>query len=187
VSTALRHSIGHGLDEPPFAAETSLHPFGWLLRGVSMAAPPITGVHHVKFPVSNLQQSRDWYVRVLGLQVLVDFPDEDGVVRGLAGLLPGPPPVAVALREHPTAAAGAAGFDPVSFAIADRDAALAWAAHLDQLGVEHSGVTEGTLGWTLDIPDPDGIIVRLYSADRTEVDHTNQPGYARAATAGVEP
>lgn len=152
-----------------------------------MTQPSITGVHHVKFPVSNLQQSRDWYVRVLGLQVLVDFPDEDGVVRGLAGLLPGPAPVAVALREHPTAAAGALGFDPVSFAVANRDAAMAWAAHLDQLGVDHSEVTEGTLGWALDIPDPDGIIIRLYSADQTEVDNTNRPGYARAATEVVEP
>lgn len=46
-----------------------------------MAQPSITGVHHVTFPVSNLQQSRDWYVRVLGLQVLVDSPDEDGGTR----------------------------------------------------------------------------------------------------------
>jgi hypothetical protein len=71
-------------------------------------------------------QSRDWYERVLGLQVLVDFPDDDGVVRGLAGLLPGEPPLALALRENPTAAAGASGFDPVSFSIANREAALAW-------------------------------------------------------------
>ena len=34
-----------------------------------MAQPSIIGVHHVKFPVSNLQQSRDWYQRVLGLPV----------------------------------------------------------------------------------------------------------------------
>ncbi len=148
-----------------------------------MAQPSIIGVHHVKFPVSNLEQSRKWYERVLGLRVLVDFPDEDGVVRGLAGLLPGPPPVAVALREHPTAAAGAAGFDPVSFAVTDRDAAMAWAEHLDHLGVEHSDVAAGTLGWTLDIADPDGIIIRLYSADRGEVDNTDLPGYARATTA----
>lgn len=147
-----------------------------------MAQPSIIGVHHVKFPVSNLQQSREWYERALGLQVLVDFPDEDGVVRGLAGLLPGLPPVAVALREHPTAAAGAAGFDPVSFAVADRAAAMAWARHLDDLDVEHSAVTEGTLGWTLDVPDPDGIIIRLYSTDRGEVDNTDLPGYARATT-----
>ena len=123
---------------------------------------------------------------VLGLQVLVDLPDEDGVVRGLAGLLPGPPPVAVALREDPTAAVGAAGFDPVSFSVADRDAAMAWAAHLDQLGVGHSEVTEGTLGWALDVPDPDGILIRLYSADRSEVDNINLPGYARATAEGVE-
>jgi catechol 2,3-dioxygenase-like lactoylglutathione lyase family enzyme len=145
-----------------------------------MAQPSIVGVHHVKFPVSNLEQSRDWYERVLGLQVLVDFPDEDGVVRGLAGLLPGSPPVAVALREHPTAAGGAAGFDPVSFAVADRDAAMAWAKHLDHLGVGHSDVVEGTLGWSLDTVDPDGIVIRLYSADRGEVDNTDRPGYARA-------
>lgn len=147
-----------------------------------MVQPSIIGVHHVKFPVSNLQLSRDWYERVLGLEVLVDFVDEDGVVRGLAGLLPGPPPVAVALRENSSAAAGAAGFDPVSFAVTDRDAAMAWADHLDHLGVDRSDVAEGTLGWTLDIADPDGIIIRLYSNDRNEIDNTNLPGYARSTT-----
>lgn len=148
-----------------------------------MSQPSIVGVHHVKFPVSNLDQSRQWYEKVMGLQVLVDFPDDDGVVRGLAGLLPGKPPVAVALREHPAAAAGVEGFDPVSFAVANRASAVAWAEHLDQLGVEHSEVAEGTLGWTLDIADPDGIIIRLYSADRSEVDHTDEPGYARETRA----
>lgn len=44
-----------------------------------MVGPSIIGVHHVKFPVSNLEQSRTWYQRVLGLRVLVDFPDDDGV------------------------------------------------------------------------------------------------------------
>lgn len=150
-----------------------------------MAPPSIVGIHHVKFPVSNLQQSREWYERALGLRVLMDFPDEDGVVRGLAGLLPGPPPVAIALREHPAAAAGAAGFDPVSFAVADRAAAVAWAEHLDQLGVEHSPLTEGTLGWTLNVPDPDGLVIRLYSAERGEVDNTDLPGYARTTTEAV--
>lgn len=56
-----------------------------------MVQTSITGVHHVTFPVSNLQQSRGWYERVLGLEVLVDFADEDGVVE--AGL-----PVRAALK-----------------------------------------------------------------------------------------
>ncbi len=148
-----------------------------------MEHPAIIGIHHVKFPVSNLAQSRNWYQRVLGLQVLMDFPDDNGVVRGLAGILPGSPPVAVALREQPTAAAGNAGFDPVSFAVTDHEAAMAWAEHLDRLGVEHSDVVQGTLGWALDITDPDGIVIRLYSADRGEVNNTDLPGYAREATA----
>lgn len=63
---------------------------------------------------------------------------------------------------------------------------MAWADHLDQVGVNHSEVTEGTLGWALDIPDPDGIIIRLYSADRTELDNTDLPGYARATNESVE-
>lgn len=70
----------------------------------------------------------------------------------------------------------------MSFAVTDRQAAIAWADHLDHLGVEHSELSDGTLGWTLDIADPDGIIIRLYSADRHEVDNTDLPGYARATT-----
>lgn len=151
-----------------------------------MVQPSILGVHHVKFAVSDLQRSRDWYERVLGLQVLVDFPDDDGVVRGLAGLLPGQPPLAVALRENPVAARGTAGFDPVSFAIADHDAARAWAQHLDQIGVTRSEVVAGTLGWSLDIADPDGTVIRLYSLDRSEVDNTDRPGYARTAATDAE-
>lgn len=126
-----------------------------------MSEPRITGIHHVNFPVNDLERSRQWYQEVLGLQVLVDFPDEDGTVRGLAGLLAGTdPPVAVALREHPQAASGVRGFDPVSFAIADRAAADAWAEHLDALGKQHSPVTDGTLGWALDVSDPDGTVIR---------------------------
>ena len=144
-----------------------------------MRHPSISGVHHLKFPVTDLERSREWYERVLGLRVLVDFPDEDGVVRGLAGELPGDPPLSLALRENPAAALGVAGFDPVSFAIPDHAAALAWTRHLDDLGVGHSGVREGTLGWSLDIPDPDGLVIRRYSVKRGEVDHLDQPGYAR--------
>ncbi len=60
-----------------------------------MNRPAITGIHHLKFPVSDLPVSLAWYERVLGFQVDFEFPDDDGVVRGVAG------------------------FDPVCFAIAD--------------------------------------------------------------------
>jgi catechol 2,3-dioxygenase-like lactoylglutathione lyase family enzyme len=43
----------------------------------------ISGFHHVKLPVADVSRSRDWYGRVLGFQVALEFV-EDGVVMGLA-------------------------------------------------------------------------------------------------------
>ncbi|WP_410637970.1 VOC family protein [Amycolatopsis sp. lyj-346] len=120
----------------------------------------IEGFHHVKFPVRDLARSREWYERVLGLDVTHEFPDDDGVVRGVAGSVDGVP---VALRVQQKAAAGLAGFDPVCFAIADRAAAEAWIARLDELGVEHPPIVEATTGWMVRVNDPDGTEIRLYS------------------------
>jgi catechol 2,3-dioxygenase-like lactoylglutathione lyase family enzyme len=143
-----------------------------------MADIEFTGIHHVKLPVSDLARSREWYERVLGYTVEREFPDDDGVVRGVGGRLPGAG-VPVALRQNAQAAAGNAGFDPVSFAIADRVAAEEWTAHFDALGVRHSGIRGATRGWVVDVYDPDGLTVRLYSTGDDAEDHTNQPGYGQ--------
>ncbi|RJQ81573.1 VOC family protein [Pseudonocardiaceae bacterium YIM PH 21723] len=122
----------------------------------------ITGIHHLKIPVSDLEQSRAWYERVLGLHVRQEFSDGDGVVRGVAGDIGGVP---VALRQNPATAAGLSGFDPICFAIADRAAAEGWVDRLDDLGVDHSSVGQGSQGWVVRVQDPDGIEIRLYSTD----------------------
>jgi catechol 2,3-dioxygenase-like lactoylglutathione lyase family enzyme len=83
-----------------------------------MANLTFTGIHHIKLPVSDLARSREWYERVLAYTVDREFPDDDGIVRGIGGRLPGTD-VPVALRQNAQAAAGSAGFDPVSFASAD--------------------------------------------------------------------
>jgi hypothetical protein len=85
----------------------------------------------------------------------------------------------VGLRQNAQAAAGNTGFDPVSFAIADRVAAEAWTAHFDALGVRHSGIRAATRGWVVDVYDPDGLTVRLFSTGDDAEDHTNQPGYGQ--------
>ena len=76
------------------------------------------------------------------------------------------------------AAAGNAGFDPVSFAIADRAAAEAWTAHFDATGAHHSEIRRASRGWVVDVYDPDGLTIRLYSAADDAEDLTNQPGFA---------
>jgi catechol 2,3-dioxygenase-like lactoylglutathione lyase family enzyme len=139
----------------------------------------ITGIHHVKFPVSDLTASRAWYEQVFGFQVMLEFPDEDGVVRGVAGTVPGLGDTGLALRENPEAALAFAGFDPISFGIADRAAAEAWIARLDDLGIDHSPVLEASIGWIVSFHDPDGTEIRLYSFAPHNVDHSDQPGSGR--------
>jgi len=136
----------------------------------------LVGIHHVKFPVSDLARSRAWYERVFDLRPVLEFRDDhDGVVRGVAYEIPGLPEVGVALRENPAAARGIAGFDPVSFAVADHDAAQAWADRLDRLGVPHSPVMDATIGWILVFHDPDGTEIHLYSMERHGIDPTGRP------------
>ncbi len=82
-----------------------------------------------------------------------------------------------ALRERPDIA-GLSGFDPVVFALADRAAVDAWAAHLDGLGVANQ-VVEATIGWMVLLHDPDGLEIHLYSRDRSDLDNSGRPGHGR--------
>jgi catechol 2,3-dioxygenase-like lactoylglutathione lyase family enzyme len=138
----------------------------------------LAGIHHVKFPVADLARSRAWYERVFDLTPSMEFPDGGGVVRGV-GYEPVGPGVSICLREHPVAARGIAGFDPVSFAIADQAAAEAWVARLDALGVAHSPVIEASLGWLVVFHDPDGTEIHLYTVAEHGIDHGDRPGYGR--------
>ena len=141
--------------------------------------PELAGIHHVKMPVTDLDRSRDWYGRVLGFKVTYEFQDADGVVRGVAGEVPGLGDSMLCLRVNSQAAQGCQGFDPVSFAVPDRADIEAWAAHLDTLGVPHSPVIEASIGWLLVFSDPDGLDLHLYSWAAHGVDHGDVAGYGR--------
>jgi catechol 2,3-dioxygenase-like lactoylglutathione lyase family enzyme len=143
-----------------------------------MADAALVGIHHVKFPVTDLARSRAWYEKVFGLTPSMEFPDDDGVVKGV-GYEPIGPGVTISLRENPQAARGIAGFDPVSFAIADRAAADAWVARLDELGVAHSPVIVASIGWLVVFHDPDGTELHLYSMAEHGIDQSGRPGYGR--------
>lgn len=124
--------------------------------------PLLAGYHHVKLPVSDIATSLDWYSRVLGLQVAIEFVEE-GVLRGAALRDPGRT-LMLALREDPDRAPSLTGFDPIALAVPEVADLKAWAQHLDRLGVAHSPVSEGTIGWLIGgITDPDGIEIRLYT------------------------
>lgn len=123
----------------------------------------IAGVHHVKIPVSDVVASRDWYQRVLGMEVALEFV-EDGTLMGVALADPAGA-VQIALRHDPERAAALAGFDPLALAVATRDDIEVWRRALDELDEPHGGVVIGSTGGSVlvGLHDPDGIEVRLYA------------------------
>src|SRR5437660_11284675 len=129
-----------------------------------MATGDILGLPHLQVPVTDLARSRAWYERVFELKPTMEFPDDDGVVRGVAYEPLGG--FGLALRENPAVAKGIAGYDPFAILLQGRADVDAWAARLDSLGVEHSPVIEASIGWMLAFLDPDGLELRLYTAKK---------------------
>jgi len=123
----------------------------------------ISGFHHVKLPVADVARSRDWYGRVLGFQVTLEFV-EDGVVEGLALRDPSGT-IQLALRHDPVRAAALSDFDPIALAVPARADIQAWVVYLDDLGEPHGGIVTGHQGGSVlvGLHDPDGIEIRLYA------------------------
>ncbi|WP_199435522.1 VOC family protein [Qaidamihabitans albus] len=144
-----------------------------------MTRPPLAGVHHVKIPVTDLPRSVSWYERVFGFRTTFEFPDDDGVVRGVGGKVPGFGDTLVAFRENPAAAQGCKGFDPFGFAVRDRADIEAWAQYLDRLKIPRSPVIDASVGWLLVFNDPDGLELHLYSWEEHGIDQSGRTGYGR--------
>ncbi len=142
----------------------------------STTTPPrLAGIHHVKLPVTDLARSKDWYATRLGYHVEQEF-HEDGILMGVVLAHPAGGP-SFALRLDPERARAAAGFDYFSIGVADLPAIQAVADRLTELGEDHAGVHQATLGWILPLlHDPDGHEVRFYTVEH----HTNNaPGDVR--------
>ena len=123
----------------------------------------VSGFHHVKLPVSDLARTRDWYERVLGFTVDIEFVD-DGVVTGLA-LTDPDRTVAVALHHDPARAGALSGFDAISLRVPTREGVKEWRTRLDELGERHGALMTGHRGGTVlvGLRDPDGVEIRLYA------------------------
>ena len=123
----------------------------------------ISGIHHVKLPVSDVARSRDWYRQVLGFEPVIDFV-EDGGLMGVALRREGCPPQ-LALRRDPDRARAMAGFDAMALLVPTRDEVRAWRDRLDEAGEPHGGLVTGHDGGSVlvGLHDPDGIEIRLYA------------------------
>jgi catechol 2,3-dioxygenase-like lactoylglutathione lyase family enzyme len=127
-----------------------------------MSAPPLSGLHHLKLPVADLDTSIDWYRRVFDADHLPQFDhvDSSGVRYAVILSVPGLP-TPLELRWAPAAAHAMRGCDPIMLAAESADVLTSWARHLDDEGVDHSPVITGGAGHLMVLADPDGIYIRI--------------------------
>lgn len=138
------------------------------LEGDPIAAPPpLDGLHHLKFAVSNVEASLKFYCDVFGAERIprADHVDPAGNVYAYICDVPGFG-TKLDLRLSDTHSKAARSFDPVTLNIPDRAALRQWIAHCDKLGVSHSGEIITALAFMLVIEDPDGRRIRLYTVQK---------------------
>jgi catechol 2,3-dioxygenase-like lactoylglutathione lyase family enzyme len=129
----------------------------------------MTGIRHVKIPVTDLPRSVSWYAKLMGLVPLREFV-ELGALRGVALRSP-EGKFAIALRERQfcTGQPSLAGFDPIALGMSSREALAEFAARCDELGIEHSPIQDrGPDEAVVDVPDPDGMVLRFFWERETE-------------------
>jgi catechol 2,3-dioxygenase-like lactoylglutathione lyase family enzyme len=119
-------------------------------------------IRHVKVPVTNLRRSVGWYQRLLDLEPVAEFV-EQGELRGIALVdKSGAYGIALRDREYCASRPDLAGFDVFALEADDLETLHQLARHCDKLGISHSGVHDrGAYGANLDIPDPDGTVLRF--------------------------
>jgi glyoxylase I family protein len=127
----------------------------------------IAGLSHVSISVSDLDASLAFYRDVLGLPVFVDtfegFAFEGREVMFRTGSL------VFNLQEHAGRTRGDSfdatrvGLDHLAFAVRSLKDLEAWADRLDAVGVVRSEIKDIGFGHMIELRDPDGIQLELFS------------------------
>jgi hypothetical protein len=111
--------------------------------------------------------SRDWYMTTFGFKPILDLEQEGGLV-GI--VLRHPQGFVVGLHQDPARAAALSGFAVLGLTVNNRSNLEQWAERLSNLGIPHWPLEEGHLGYYFDVPDPDGILVRLHTGTAPSVE-----------------
>jgi catechol 2,3-dioxygenase-like lactoylglutathione lyase family enzyme len=155
-----------------------------------MNLPNVRGIHHVKFPVRDLEHSLTFYEAAFGARRISAFDHRhgDGSLYALILEVPGLGTY-LELRLNPRLAERERGFDPMTISVEDRASLEQWIEHLDAAGFEHSPILTAVQGWLVVFEDPDGRRLRLYTLEthgpELPPDETS-PWLAEALTGGQE-
>jgi catechol 2,3-dioxygenase len=140
--------------------------------------PEATRLGAVQLQVSSLNQSLDYYQRVLGLLPI----DRDGARVGLAA--EGEDSALIVLHEQPGAQrvprSGLIGLYHFAILLPDRPSLGRFIAHLGELG-EYAGSADHAVSEALYLTDPDGLGIEVY-ADRPRSEWRQQDGELHMTT-----
>lgn len=128
--------------------------------------PTFTNIHHLAVTVRDLDASVAFYEQVFGFEPATEIDDET-LHRKLFAL---PGGTNLGLTQHDRGDdAGFSLFSPFSpgldhlgLAVESLDELDAWAQHLTERGIEHSGIVEASYGYALSFKDPDQIALEFF-------------------------
>lgn len=134
----------------------------------------LDGNNHINLTVTDLDRSTEWYTQVFQMVVVNDVTPPDSGFRfrtllhqqSFASVVLGLP--LTGGREDDAFDEARVGLHHFAYHVPERADLDLWAAHLDELKVEHSGVTtsEHEAGSQIWLRDPDNIWLELYWVNR---------------------
>ena len=132
-----------------------------------VTAPPLMGIHHIKFAVTDLDRSLHFYEAFLGAKRIPEADHRRTVDRSLYAYILEVPGLGcmLELRLNPEQAKKHRRFDPLTIAVKDRHVLEAWDALLTEKNIRHSPIITAVQGWLIVIEDPDQNRVRLQTLD----------------------
>ncbi len=122
------------------------------------AVRDLAGIHHITLPVSDVDHSAGWYEMAFGF---ANAPASRHANDRDITMVHPETGATVMLRLDAPRAKALAGFDVLTFAVGTRDDLDAFVARLDAEGITHNAPTAWGNGVSVDVTDPDGMLVRV--------------------------
>jgi catechol 2,3-dioxygenase-like lactoylglutathione lyase family enzyme len=132
-----------------------------------MNSPPVTGFGHVDLTVTDADRTASWWEEVMGFKRITS---RDRPGYKLRSVIHPPSGFYIGFMEFEDRVSDrfderAVGLDHLALGVPDRAALQAWAKHLDDHGVPHSGIQDEIGGPLIVFRDPDNIQLELHAYD----------------------